>query len=390
MKFEQTFRFTKKAILQLGASDKIQTYHDTVARGLKLMIRPSGTKTFILYRKISGRPERVTLGRFPDLSIEQARAKADEFNSQIALGKNPAHSKRMLRAETTFEELFKLFIERYAKVHKRSWKNDEDRYRLYLQHWSQRKLSSIKRLDVQRLHEKIGANCGIYAANRTLSLLKTLFNKAIEWGWDYPNPVHAIKKFKEKSRERFLQTDELPRLFESLADEPNGIARDYILVSLLTGARKSNVLAMRWEQINFAQATWTIPETKTGDPHTVPLVKAAMNILNCRREKSSDPWVFPGSGKTGHLVEPKKAWKRILERAGIEDLRLHDLRRSLGSWQAATGANLSIIGKTLAHKNLNTTAIYARLNLEPVRQSMDVATDAILEAANWSHPDSPS
>jgi integrase len=91
-------------------------------------------------------------------------------------------------------------------------------------------------------------------------------------------------------------------------------------------------------------------------------------------------WVFPSTGKTGHLVEPKKAWKRILERADLSDLRIHDLRRSLGSWQAATGASLSIIGKSLGHKNINSTAIYARLNIDPVRESMETATSAMMVA----------
>ena len=93
-------------------------------------------------------------------------------------------------------------------------------------------------------------------------------------------------------------------------------------------------------------------------------------------------FVFPGIGKSGHLQEPKKGWKRILERAKITDLRIHDLRRTLGSWQAKTGASLAIIGKSLNHKNQNTTAIYARLDLDPVRESVNAATKAIFNAAN--------
>ena len=110
---------------------------------------------------------------------------------------------------------------------------------------------------------------------------------------------------------------------------------------------------------------------------------AAIDILKTRQKSNTNnsPWVFPGTGSTGHLVETKKPWTRILNKAGIKNLRIHDLRRSLGSWQAATGANLSVIGKTLAHKNISTTAIYARLNIDPIRESMNKATDAILNAA---------
>lgn len=211
-------------------------------------------------------------------------------------------------------------------------------------------------------------------------MLQTVFNRAIEWGWGQSNPAKGVRKFKEQSRDRFLQSDELPRLFKALQLEPNDAVRDYVLLSLFTGARKGNVLSMRWEQINFDRATWAIPMTKNGESHTVPLVESALQILHIRRARIKTDWVFPSHGVTGHLVEPKKAWKRILERAEIKDLRLHDLRRSLGSWQAVTGASLPVIGKTLAHKHVNTTAIYARLNLDPVRESMDKATKAMLES----------
>jgi integrase len=210
-----------------------------------------------------------------------------------------------------------------------------------------------------------------------------MFNRAIDWGWENANPAHGIKKFKERSRDRFIQSDELPRFFAALGEETSIIVRDYILISLLTGARRSNVLSMRWDEINFDRITWTIPLTKNGESHTLPLVPAAIDVLKTRQKNNinSSPWVFPGTGASGHLVETKKPWKRILNKAGIKDLRIHDLRRSLGSWQAATGASLSIIGKTLAHKNISTTAIYARLNIDPVRESMNKATNAILSAA---------
>ncbi len=212
-------------------------------------------------------------------------------------------------------------------------------------------------------------------------MLKTMYNKAIDWGFDKPNPAQGVKKFKEQSRDRFLQADELPRFFQSLAEEPNADFRDYFLGVSGPGIRRANVLAMRWEQINFARGTWTIPITKNGESHTLPLVAEAISVLNERKSYSESPWVFPGTGKTGHLMEPKKAWARILKRADIENLHIHDLRHSLGSWQAATGASLCIIGKTLAHKNVSTTAVYARLSLDPVRAAMETATRAMLDAA---------
>ena len=195
-----------------------------------------------------------------------------------------------------------------------------------------------------------------------------MFNRAkSDWDWRGDNPAAGVRPFKERKRERFLQ-GETSSFFESLAKELNETIRDYVLVSLLTGARRANVQEMRWKEISWSRATWSVPahQAKGGEALDIALSPVVVRILENRREASINEWVFPGRGRTGHLVEPKSAWKRILKRAGLHDLRLHDLRRTLGSWQAATGASLPIIGKTLGHKNLAATQIYARLNLDPV------------------------
>ena len=373
--------FTKKELssLMLPPKGKRHYYYDNKTRGLVVCINPTGTKTFQVYRKINGRPERITIGRLPDLTIEQARNKASEINSMLSRGVNPNEVKRKDREEKKLGTLFDYYLEHHAKKHKKSWKEDQSQYNRYLTHWRNRRLSHISTKDIQKLHSYIGDHHGTYAANRLLALIHAMLNHGQHWGFCGTNPAHSIKKFKEKSRKRFLQSAELPKFFESLSIEPNTTARDYILISLLTGARKNNVLSMRWEQINFLECTWHILDTKNGSSHLVPLVSQAIKILKNRRKQNQSEWVFPGNGKTGHLVEPKLAWKRILARAGINDLRLHDLRRSLGSWQAATGASLSIIGKSLAHKNVSTTVIYGRLNIDPVRESMNKATSAMFQ-----------
>ena len=151
------------------------------------------------------------------------------------------------------------------------------------------------------------------------------------------------------------------------------------MLSLLTGARRSNVLSMRWQDIDLEEAIWTILETKNGTSQMVPLGTEAIAILSERFQTKGSLWVFPsGTSQSGHLEEPKSAWKRILKRADLTDLRLHDLRRTMGSYQAATGANSFIIGKSLNHKTVQATAIYARLNIDPVRESMKKATDAMM------------
>lgn len=383
---DKKINFTIKTLTALPSPiGKRVYYYDTKTRGLSICIMPSGKKTFVVYKKINGKPERITLGAFKDISIEQARGKANEINSLIAKGENPAQKHRLSKTEITLNELFEEYLNRHAKIHKASWREDQRQFNTYLSHWKQRKLSTIKKNDIQKLHQEIGRNNGNYAANRLLALLSSMFNRANEFClWDKDSPTNGIKKFKENSRSRFLQADELPRFFDALREEQNETVRDYILLSLLTGARRSNMLAMRWNEINLELGLWEIPKTKNGESHTIPLVPQASEILKTRFASKTNEWVFPSHGKSGHIVDPKKAWQRLLERAGISNLRLHDLRRSLGSWQASTGASLAIIGKTLAHRNVSTTAIYARLNLDPVRDAMNKATQAIWDAGKLS------
>ncbi len=381
---DNKFNFTKAALeaLPLPSPGKRAYYYDTKMRGLGVSITSNGAYSFVVYRWVNGKPERVTLGRFPDLSVEQARRKAETINAAIAQGQNPNDQRRADRAEMTLEELFTEYLERYAKLHKRSWKKDQEQFHRHLSIWRHRKLSTIHKTDIQKLHHDIGRDSGQYAANRLLALCSTLFNKAAEFGvWDKSNPAQGIKKFREFSRDRFLQANELPRFFEALAAEPNEIIRDYIIMALLTGARCSNLLAMRWEQIDLARREWRIPQTKNGTPQIITLTEEAAFLLQQRQAVATSDYVFPSTGCEGHLREPKKGWQRILKNAHIENLRIHDLRRTLGSWQARTGASLAIIGKSLNHKSPQATAIYARLDLDPVRASVEKATKAMLDAA---------
>lgn len=382
------FNFTKRSIDALPTPPRRVYHHDTHTRGLALAVNPSGRKSFVLYRWIHRRPERIALGLHPDLSIEQARGRAQELNASIAHGENPADRRRIARAEMTLGELFTLYLEKYARVHKKSWRQDEGQFNLHLAGWRARRLSSLRPADLAALHARVGRDHGRYTANRLAALLHKVFNLAIAWGWQAPNPAHGLKRFPERSRERFLSGNELRRFFRALALEPNPIMRDFFLLCLLTGARRGNVQAMRWEDIDGESCTWRIPETKPGGAHVVPLVREAVAVLRARRRSQEDcsaersEFVFPGRGRSGHLQEPRPAWLALLKRAKLRDLRLHDLRRTLGSWQASTGASLPIIGKSLGHRTPSTTQIYARMDLEPVRISLERATRALLAAGH--------
>jgi integrase len=382
--------FTKAALdtLPLPASGQRNTYHDSKAQGLQIRVASSGIKTFSVFRRIKGgQPERITLGRYPALTIEQARRKTADVNALIENGSNPADLKRTHRSELTFSQLFQEYLERHAKPNKRTWKEDDAQFRQYLSKpFSNKKLSHIRRSDIATIHSNITRAGHATTANRVLALISSIYGWAISAGLWENNPAQRIKRNPEKTRDRFLQSDELPRFFTALAEEPNQIIRDYILIALLTGARRANVLSMRWQDINFERAEWRIERTKNNDPQTITLTLELLEILR-NRQTTESPFVFPSTGSTGHLIEPKRGWQRVLTRAGIIDLRIHDLRRTLGSWQAKTGASLVIIGKSLNHKSTNTTAIYSRLDLDPVRESVERATAAMFLAGGIKKPE---
>ncbi len=211
-------------------------------------------------------------------------------------------------------------------------------------------------------------------ANRVQALLSTMFSKAMLWGYHKgENSCRGIRKFRKVSRDRFLSGEELARFFEALDLTENPAFKDFILLSLFTGAKKSNVLSMRWKDVNFERSVWKIPVelSKNGDQRQIPLAPDVLDILRKPRAETSSAFVLPGPGAKGHYMEPKRAWNTLLERAKLEDLRIHDLRRSMGSWMTIGGTSLLIVGKALGHKTSQATSIYARLNLDPVRAAMD-------------------
>jgi len=389
----KTISFTKDDLTALPTPEagKRAVYLDKKTTGLQIRVTSSGAKTFSVYRRTKGgQPERITLGRFPGMTIEQARKLAARVNAEIEEGSSPALVKRVKKGEPTFSELFKEYGERHG-AKKLSWRTDQSIYTNHLQSLAPLKLTTIKRDAISRILSNM-EKAGLAGAtlNNARALISSVFGRAIEWGYAAANPVIGIKTRAKVKRDRFLQADELPRFFQSLAEEQNETLRDYILLALLTGARRANLLAMRWVEINLSESVWRIPVTKNGTPQNVTLSPEAVTILTARKEaaKNKAVFVFPGVGLSGHIEEPKKAVIRVMERAGIpygrntpNGVTLHDLRRTLGSWQAKTGASLAIIGKSLNHQSQQTTAIYARLDLDPVRQSVNTATSAMMEAA---------
>jgi len=384
--------FTTARLRGLPVPEKGKVYyHDARTKGLCVCVRATGSVTFEYYAWISARPRRIRLGRFPDLPIDAARKAAVELAGEVARGRDPAAERREKREAPTLRELFAHWWTHHSKPHKRTWRDDKRVFDKYCSKLHSRRLTDIRKAEVQKWMSDVGERHGPYMANRAVALLSVMFNAAEELGFDGPNPCARIRKFKETSRQRYLQPSEMRPFFQALAGE-EPLWRDFFLTALFTGARRGNVAGMRWEDINLEAATWFLPGevTKAGEPIVVVLPPPAVEILKARREAVGDsPWVFPAKRKCGQgrVVDPRKAWKRVIEAAGITDLRMHDLRRSLGSWQAAAGTSLAVIGKSLGHRDHKATQVYARLQLDPVRASVNAAVEGMLEAGGLAITD---
>lgn len=381
-----SLKFTKTVLqgLELPEAGKRKTLYDTEVKKLAVRVTATGARTFYVVKRAGGSMAWVKLGAFPDMTVEQARNAALDVLAEFAGGANPAEARRAYRGEPTLQEVFDDYLKHKRKKDGTPLAESTKKgYRLIAQGPLSKimalKLSAVGHERIANLHRKVGAETP-FMANRARALVSSLYGYALDRRmYSGENPAAGVRGYAEPSRDRFAGADELPRLFEAIAESGQ---RDFFLLALLTGARRANLCAMQWADVDLSRAVWRIAMTKNGTPQNVALSPEAVAVLKARKEGAGEsPFVFPGEGKTGHLVEPKKAWRGILKRAGLENLRIHDLRRTLGSWQAMTGASMAIIGKSLNHKSQQATAIYARLELDPVRQSINTATSAMLEAA---------
>jgi integrase len=370
-------------------------------RGLWIDVTPAGKRAFWFRRKQAGKTYWEQLGTFPDMTIEQARERADELNRVRAkgeLGQQPSG----VAKEPTLMDLFDAYIIRHAsKTRKTSEVMKKDFERVFvdpekrLVDWSGKKASKITSTDVETLHRKIRDVKGPYAANRTLQLVRAVFNKAITWKLiSGDNPAKGITLFEEKPRKRFLTQAEMNRLIGALNALNDDIAhertiKDFILLSMMLGARKANIAGMRFSEItkhNKQEATWTIPDTKNGTSQAIPLTAKEIDLLERRRKVVKGDFVFPGTGAAGHLMDPKRSWKSLRESAKLEDVTIHDLRRNLGSVMASNNENVSIIKGVLNHKDMKTTInVYAHTTKAVERQARERAHEVMFAA-----PDEPA
>ncbi len=391
------FNFTLEKLrhLQCPASAKKQfRVSDTRVRGLLLRITPNGSKQYIYRRRLpqdnesANKVVEITLGKFDDMSIEQARQSAENLNSTIGQKKDPSLK---AKPELTYDKLFERYIEDYARLHTVTWEETVKNHKRYFAKWDKKTFSMIKREHVQSWLNDLGNTKGKPTANRQFNTFRAVLTWGLNSGLvDGENPCLGIKTFKATPRERFILPGDEYTKFAAALDTEEPVFRDFFWMCLFTGARCSNVLNMEWSQVNLDLQQWRIPITKNGDSQTIPLTISAMAILNERKRhpEAHERWVFNSNrkgwktGEKGHLASPRNAFKRVMEKGGLTDLRIHDLRRTAGSYMAIEGISPTIIGKALGHRSPQATAVYARLTQDPVRQALEIAQQALTKPTN--------
>lgn len=348
---------------------------DDQIRGFGLRTTKGVAKSWILNYRSRGIERRLTIGSWPAWNARQAREEASRLRRLVDQGEDPQADKHAARTAPTVCDLAARYqLEVMPRKRPRSQREDRSMLRMWIEpHLGARKVIDLRHSDVGVLHRKITAAAPV-RANRCLSLLSRMLSLAVRWEWIDRNPAIGIERNPEHGRQRYLSPVELARLVEVLRDWPDQRVADVVRLLLLTGARRSEVTGARWEQIDLAAGTWSKPSsvTKQDRLHNIPLSAPARQLLTAMQANSEtvSNFVFPAKTQSGHL-EDLKQWPKIRAAAELSDFRLHDLRHSYASFGASSGLSLPILGALLGHSMASTTARYAHLLLDPLRQATD-------------------
>ncbi len=369
--------------------------YDTKAPGLAYFITAGDARSYYWSGRVKGLlcPIDFHLGDANALSVDAARTIAKQVAADAAQGIDPRAARKEAKVKAAAEaealstvgQLWTDYLEKHVKpkCSAGTLRTDQSRYKLHLSAWGKRPVQSITREDVEAFHIDLSAKKTGNVADKTIKLLRRM----LTWAKVNPNPAGAgaVDFHGDNRRERYLSHDELTRLVTALDRCENQTIADAIRFGLFTGARRGNVQAASWADMHLGEGAWTIPadQSKNRKPMTISLPPDAVALLE-RRKAVADPdaaYVFPGKFAGEPLRELKTTWERVRESAGIPDVHFHDLRHTLASWMAKSGASLLQIGRQLGHANHQSTARYAHLDRRDVAPVTAVAVASMFATA---------
>ena len=345
-------KLTKRFIDSLEPNGRDQIIFDDELPRFGIRIKPSGATSFVLRYRHQGRNRSYTIGSYGVMTPDDARKHARMVLGDIERGDDPSSLRKSAREAPTMVDLADDYLDRHAIPNKRPKSVEGDRTLLskYIRpRLGPLKVAETSRRDIERLH--LALKPTPYQANRALALLSKMFSLAVAWGWREDNPVTGIPKFPEEKRDRWLKDEELSRLFQALDNSPNHRAAMAIRLLILTGSRRGEVLTATWDQFDLDQGVWTKPSAHTKQKRTehFPLSSATLDLLRQWREVAAHSddsvYLFPGDAEGKPLQVIKRAWKTICAEAGLEEVRLHDLRHTYASHLVSSGLSLAIVGR---------------------------------------------
>jgi integrase len=359
--------------LPLPKRDQRITFDDAV-KGFGIRITPAGARTFVLAYRRDGQQRRFTIGGFGPWNTTQARAEAARLKRAVDGGGDPASEREDNRTAPTMADLAARFIADHLP-RKRPMTQRVYRHQIaadILPAFGKLKVAAVTHADVDAFHRRLSARAPI-AANRTLAVLSKMFSLAAKWGMRADNPCRGVERNAETKRTRYLSGAELTRLSAALAELPDQGAADAVRLLLLTGARRGELLAAKFDDIDLDAGVWNKPgaTTKTKTLHSIPLSQAACRLLAEMRARATGAWLFPallGDGHRGHI---NAAWEALRAAADIPGVRLHDIRHTYATILASSGLSLPVIGKLLGHRTPISTARYSHLTDDPLRQATE-------------------
>lgn len=400
-------KLTKKLIENTKPAKKRITLHDSEISGFECRINPNGSKVYYLYYRTSdSKQRRPKIGAHGNITTEQARSIAKAWMADVAKGGDPSKDRQDKRHGETVAEFCQRYIEQYAKVKKKASSVEQDIINIkthVIPKLGKLKMTSVGKRDIIKAHQSMKNKP--YSANRTLALLSKMFSLAELWGDrpEYSNPCHLVEKYKEYKRERFLSIREIAYLSDALSEvefenvEAVGVV-PVLRLLIFTGCRRGEILTLRWDHVDIENCCLNLPDSKTG-AKKVYLNAPALEVLVNIERVEGNPFVIIGGKPGAHLVNIRKPWLRIRERAtaaiikdnagkGIEDVRIHDLRHTYASVAVGGGQTLPVIGKLLGHTQAQTTARYAHLADDPIRAASEAVGRTLAAAMQGVKRDS--
>ena len=389
-------QITKRAV---DAAKPGQTVWDGDLPGFGMRVSPKGSKTYVLKYRARGKQRWVTIGQHGkpmpvDIAASSgrvwtpsaARNAAMRLLGRVRDGADPASEKNEARQAETLRQFSKRYLREHVEPHLKPRSAEENKRNLKLHvlpALGDLKVREITRDDVAKFHRSKRETP--YLANRCLALVSHMLSTAERWGV-FPNGsavCRYVPKFKEQARKRYLSTDEVKALGRALSDaeakgmNPQGIA--IIRLLMFTGARRSEIVGLCWDEVDFECGAIHFRDSKTGQK-SIPIAPPAQAILSDIERVEGSPWVFPAMSSDGHYQGIGKLWNAIRKMAELDDVRLHDLRHTFASFGAAGGHSLPIIGALLGHKQSVTTQRYAHLANDPLHQAVNRISGTIAAA----------